>query len=62
MRPEERENDMLEQLLRESLASEAVPSEDFTQRLMEKVSRTPQEKQVITFPYKKCWPRWRPAR
>lgn len=53
MRPEERENDMLEQLLRESLASEAVPSEDFTQRLMEKVSRTPQEKRVITFPYKK---------
>lgn len=53
MRPEERENDMLEQLLRESLASEAVPSDDFTKRLMEKVNRTPQEKRVITFPYKK---------
>lgn len=53
MRPEERENDMLEQLLRESLATEAVPSEDFTQRLMEKVNRTPQEKRVIPFPYKK---------
>lgn len=53
MRPEERENDMLEQLLRESLAAEAVPSEDFTQRLMEKVKCTPQEKRVITFPYKK---------
>lgn len=53
MRPEERENDMLEQLLRESLASEAVPSEDFTARLMEKVNRTPQEKRVIAFPYKK---------
>lgn len=53
MRPEERENDMLEQLLRESLASEAVPSEDFTKRLMEKVNRTPQEKRVIPFPYKK---------
>lgn len=44
---------MLEQLLRESLASEAVPSDDFTARLMEKVNRTPQEKRVIRFPYKK---------
>lgn len=53
MRREEQEHDMLEQLLRESLASEAVPSDDFTARLMDKVSRTPQEKRVITFPYKK---------
>lgn len=53
MRREEQEHDMLEQLLRESLASEAVPSDDFTARLMEKVNRTPQEKRVIAFPYKK---------
>ena len=53
MRREEQEHDMLEQLLRESLASEAAPSDDFTARLMEKVNRTPQEKRVIAFPYKK---------
>lgn len=53
MRREEQEHDMLEQLLRESLASEAAPSDDFTARLMEKVNRTPQEKRVITFPRKK---------
>lgn len=53
MRREEQEHDMLEQLLRESLASEAAPSDDFTARLMEKVNRTPQEKRVIAFPGKK---------
>ena len=44
MNREERENDVLEQLLRESLASDAEPAEDFTARLMEQVHRTPQEK------------------
>ena len=44
MNRKERENDVLEQLLRESLASDAEPAEDFTARLMEQVRRTPQEK------------------
>ena len=44
MNREERENDVLEQLLRESLASDAESAEDFTARLMEQVHRTPQDK------------------
>ena len=44
MNREERENDVLEQLLRESLASDAEPAEDCTARLMEQVHRTPQDK------------------
>ena len=44
MNREERENDVSEQLLRESLASDAEPAGDFTARLMEQVRRTPQEK------------------
>ena len=44
MNREERENDVLEQLLRESLASDAEPAEDFTARLMEQEHRTPQDK------------------
>lgn len=52
MNREERENDMFEQLLRESLASDAVPAEDFTDRLMEQVRRTPQEK-ARRQPYRK---------
>ena len=44
MNREERENDMFEQLLRESLASDAEPAGDFTARLMEQVRCTPQEK------------------
>ena len=44
MNREERETDVLEQLLREPLASDAEPAEDFTARLMEQVRRTPQEK------------------
>ena len=44
MNREERENDVLEQLLRESLASDAEPAGDFTARLMEQVHRTPQDK------------------
>lgn len=44
MNREDRENDVLEQLLRESLASDAEPAEDFTARLMEQVHRTPQDK------------------
>ena len=52
MNREERENDVLEQLLRESLASDAEPAEDFTARLMEQVHRTPQEKEKKQ-PYQK---------
>ena len=52
MNREERENDVLEQLLRESLASDAEPAEDFTARLMEQVRRTPQEK-AKKQPYRK---------
>ena len=52
MNREERENDVLEQLLRESLASDAEPAEDFTARLMEQVRRTPQEK-ARKHPYQK---------
>ena len=44
MNREARETDVLEQLLRESLASDAEPAEDFTARLMEQVHRTPQDK------------------
>ena len=44
MNREARENDVLEQLLRESLASDAEPAEDFTARLMEQVRRTPHDK------------------
>ena len=52
MNREERENDVLEQLLRESLASDAEPAEDFTDRLMEQVRRTPQDK-ARKQPYRK---------
>ena len=52
MNREERENDVLEQLLRESLASDAEPAGDFTARLMEQVRRTPQEK-AKKQPYRK---------
>ena len=44
MKNNERENDIFDELLRDALASDAVPSEDFTARLMERVRRTPQEK------------------
>lgn len=44
MKRQNQENDALEQLLREALASDAAPSADFTQRLMEKANRTPQER------------------
>lgn len=44
MKDNERENDIFDELLRDALASDAVPSEDFTARLMEQVHRTPQEK------------------
>lgn len=44
MKDNERENDIFDELLRDALASDAVPSEDFTARLMERVRRTPQEK------------------
>ena len=52
MNREERENDVLEQLLRESLASDAEPAGDFTARLMEQVRRTPQDK-ARKQPYRK---------
>ena len=38
------EYDVFDQLLEDALASDAVPSEDFTARLMEQVRRTPQER------------------
>lgn len=44
MKNNERENDVFDKLLRDALASDAAPSEDFTARLMEQVRRTPQEK------------------
>ena len=44
MKDNERENDIFDELLLDALASDAVPSEDFTARLMEQVRRTPQEK------------------
>ena len=44
MKDNERENDVFDELLRDALASDAAPSEDFTARLMEQVRRTPQEK------------------
>lgn len=44
MKNNERENDIFDELLRDALASDAAPSEDFTARLMEQVRRTPQEK------------------
>ena len=44
MKDNERENDIFDELLRDALASDAAPSDDFTARLMEQVRRTPQEK------------------
>lgn len=44
MKNNERESDVFDELLRDALASDAAPSEDFTARLMEQVRRTPQEK------------------
>ena len=38
------EYDVFDQLLEDALASDAVPSDDFTARLMEQVRRTPQER------------------
>ena len=37
MKNNERENDVFDELLRDALASDAAPSEDFTARLMEQV-------------------------
>ena len=52
MKDNERENDIFDELLRDALASNAAPSDDFTARLMEQVRRTPQEK-AKNRPYKK---------
>lgn len=52
MNHNEWENDSFDQLLRDALASDAAPSEDFTARLMEQVRRTPQQK-AKNRPYKK---------
>ena len=38
------EYDVFDQLLEDALASDAVPSDEFTARLMEQVRRTPQER------------------
>lgn len=52
MKHNEWENDGFDELLRDALASDAAPSGDFTERLMEQVRRTPQEK-AKTVPIKK---------
>ena len=52
MKHNEWENDGFDELLRDALASDAAPSSDFTERLMEQVRRTPQEK-AKNRPYKK---------
>lgn len=52
MKHNEWENDGFDELLRDALASDAAPSGDFTERLMEQVRRTPQEK-AKSRPYKK---------
>ena len=53
MKNNERENDIFDALLRDALASDAAPSEDFTARLMEQVRRTPQEKPLRKQPVTK---------
>ena len=52
MKHNEWENDGFDELLRDALTSDAAPSGDFTERLMEQVRRTPQEK-AKNRPYKK---------
>lgn len=52
MKHNEWENDGFDEFLRDALASDAAPSGDFTERLMEQVRRTPQEK-AKNRPYKK---------
>ena len=52
MKHNEWENDGFDELLRDALANDAAPSGDFTERLMEQVRRTPQEK-AKNRPYKK---------
>ena len=52
MKQNEWENDTFDELLRDALASDAAPSDDFTARLMERVRRTPQEK-AKNRPYRK---------
>lgn len=52
MKHNEWENDGFDELLRDALASDAAPSGDFTERLMEQVRRTPQKK-AKNRPYKK---------
>ena len=52
MKHNEWENDGLDELLRDALASDAAPSGDFTERLMEQVRRTLQEK-AKNRPFKK---------
>lgn len=44
MKNEQWEHDAFDELLRDALASDAAPSDDFTERLMERVRRTPQQK------------------
>ena len=52
MKQNEWENDTFDELLKDALASDAAPSDDFTARLMERVRRTPQEK-AKNRPYRK---------
>ncbi len=52
--------DELDQELREALALEALPSAGFTDRVMARVARTPQQKKTLR-PTASGWYRRRPA-
>ena len=53
MKNEQWEHDAFDELLRDALASDAAPSDDFTERLMEQVRRTPQQKPLKKQPWVK---------
>ena len=53
MKNEQWEHDAFDELLRDALASNAAPSGDFTERLMEQVRRTPQQKPLKKQPWVK---------
>lgn len=53
MKNEQWEHDAFDELLRDALASNAAPSDDFTERLMEQVRRTPQQKPLKKQPWVK---------
>lgn len=53
MKNEQWEHDAFDELLRDALASDAAPSDDFTESLMEQVRRTPQQKPLKKQPWVK---------